>query len=161
MRQLIALLLGALAALGLAGCDATNMKDLKPGVSTGYDVRAKLGQPGIEWRNEDGSVTWEYTRQPQGTECFMITVGPDNILRSIENVLTPANFARIQPGWSKDQVRRLLGKPRSVQKFALKKEEVWDWQLPPEFSANVFFNVHFDEAGVVTGTSRSTEQKGN
>ena len=89
----------------------------------------------------------------------MITVGPDNLLRSIENVLTPANFARIQPGWTKDQVRRLLGKPRSVQKFALKKEEVWDWRLPPEISVDVFFNVHFDEAGVVTGTSRSTEQK--
>jgi hypothetical protein len=91
----------------------------------------------------------------------MITVGPDNILRSIENVLTPANFARVQPGWTRDQVRRLLGKPRSVQKFALKKEEVWDWRLPEEFSAHVFFNVHFDEAGTVTGTSRSTEQKGN
>ena len=161
MHKLLSFLLGALALVGLAGCDAVNMKDLKPGVSTGYDVRDKFGTPGIEWRNDDGSVTWEYTRQPQGTECFMITVGPDNILRSIENVLTPDNFARIQPGWTKDQVRRLLGKPRSVQKFALKKEEVWDWQLPPEISVNVFFNVHFDAAGVVTGTSRSTEQKGN
>ena len=159
MHKLLSFLLGALALVGLAGCDAVNMKDLKPGVSTGYDVRDKFGTPGIEWRNDDGSVTWEYTLQPQGTECFMITVGPDNILRSIENVLTPANFARIQPGWTKDQVRRLLGKPRSVQKFALKKEEVWDWRLPPEISVDVFFNVHFDEAGVVTGTSRSTEQK--
>ena len=48
----------------------------------------------------------------------------------------------------------LLGKPRSVQKFAMKREEVWDWRLPPEFSAEVFFNIHFDEGGVVTGTSR-------
>jgi hypothetical protein len=117
--------------LGLAGCDAVNMKDLKPGVSTGYDVRDKLGKPGIEWRNDDGSVTWEYTRQPEGTECFMATIGPDNILKSLENVLTPQNFARVQPGWTRDQVRRLLGKPRSVQVFAMKKEEVWDWRLPP------------------------------
>jgi hypothetical protein len=86
-------------------------------------VRDKLGKPGIEWRNDDGSVTWEYTRQPEGTECFMATIGPDNILKSLENVLTPQNFARVQPGWTRDQVRRLLGKPRSVQKFALKKEE--------------------------------------
>ena len=95
MRKLLAYLIGALALIGLAGCDAVNMKELKPGVSTGYDARDKFGTPGIEWRNDDGSVTWEYTRQPQGTECFMITVGPDNVLRSIENVLTPANFAEL------------------------------------------------------------------
>ena len=69
MKRLISLLLGTLAMLGLAACDAVNMKDLKPGVSTGYDVRDKLGKPGIEWRNDDGSVTWEYTRQPEGTEA--------------------------------------------------------------------------------------------
>ena len=161
MRKLLSLLLGALAVLGLASCDAVNMKDLKPGVSTGYEVRDKLGKPGLEWRNDDGSVTWEYTRQPEGTECFMATIGADNILVSLENVLTPQNFARVQPGWTRDQVRRLLGKPRSVQKFALKKEEVWDWRLPPEFSADVFFNIHFDEAGVVTGTSRSTQPRGS
>ena len=57
MKKLISLLLGALALLGLAGCDAVNMKDLKPGVSTGYDVRDKFGTPGIEWRNDAGNVT--------------------------------------------------------------------------------------------------------
>ena len=82
MKRRISLLLGALAMLGLAACDAVNMKDLKPGVSTGYDVRDKLGKPGIEWRNDDGSVTWEYTRQPEGTECFMATIGPDGAVFS-------------------------------------------------------------------------------
>jgi hypothetical protein len=147
MRRLFSLLAAPLAVAGLAACDAVTLNELKPGVSTGYEVRDKLGKPGIEWRNDDGSVTWEYTRQPEGTECFMVTVGPDNVLKSIENVLTPQNFARVQPGWTKDQVRRLLGKPRSVQVFALKKEEVWDWRLPPEFSADVFFNIHFGETG--------------
>jgi hypothetical protein len=160
MRSLLSLFLGALAAIGLIGCDAVNLKDLKPGVSTGFDVRDKLGKPGIEWRNDDGSVTWEYTRQPEGTECFMATIGPDNILKRLENVLTPQNLARVQAGWTKDQVRRLLGKPRSVQSFAMKKEEVWDWRLPPEFNAAVFFNIHFDQDGKVTGTSRSNEIRG-
>lgn len=160
MRRLFSLLVGTAAVAGLAACDAVTLNELKPGVSTGYEVRDKLGKPGIEWRNDDGSVTWEYTRQPEGTECFMATVGPDNVLKSLENVLTPQNFARVQPGWTKDQVRRLLGKPRSVQSFALKKEEVWDWRLPPEFSADVFFNIHFGENGQVTTTSRSVQPRG-
>ncbi len=160
MRRLFSLLVGTVAVAGLAACDAVTLNELKPGVSTGYEVRDKLGKPGIEWRNDDGSVTWEYTRQPEGTECFMATLGPDNVLKSLENVLTPQNFARVQPGWTKDQVRRLLGKPRSVQSFALKKEEVWDWRLPPEFSADVFFNIHFGENGQVTTTSRSVQPRG-
>jgi hypothetical protein len=100
MRRLFSLLAAALAVAGLAACDAVTLNELKPGISTGYEVRDKLGKPGIEWRNDDGSVTWEYTRQPEGTECFMVTVGPDNVLKSIENVLTPQNFARVQPGWT-------------------------------------------------------------
>ncbi|MDD3355079.1 outer membrane protein assembly factor BamE [Zoogloea sp.] len=160
MRRLLTLFLGALAALGLAACDAVTLKELKPGVSTGYDVRDKLGTPGIEWRNDDGSVTWEYTRQPEGTECFMATIGPDNILIRIENALTPANYARIEPGWTKDQVRRLLGKPRSVQAFPLKQEEVWDWRQPPDVNTEIFFNVHFDQEGRVTHTSKSQEVRG-
>jgi len=160
MRRLFSLLASTIAVAGLAACDAVTLNELKPGVSTGYEVRDKLGKPGIEWRNDDGSVTWEYTRQPEGTECFMVTVGPDNVVKSIENVLTPQNFARVQPGWTKDQVRRLLGKPRSVQVFSLKKEEVWDWRLPPEFSADVFFNIHFGENGQVTTTSRSVQPRG-
>ena len=94
MRRLLTLLLGALAMLGLSGCDAVNMQDLKPGVSTGYDVRDKLGKPGIEWRNDDGSVTWEYTRQPEGTQCFMATIGPDNILKSLKDALTDVGLWR-------------------------------------------------------------------
>jgi hypothetical protein len=160
MKRLISLLLGALAMLGLAACDAVNMKDLKPGVSTGYDVRDKLGKPGIEWRNDDGSVTWEYTRQPEGTECFMATIGPDNILKSLDNVLTPElrpRPARLDPR---------PGAPPARQ--AALGAEVCDEEgggvglaPAPEFSAEVFFNIHFDEAGVVTGTSRSTQPRGS
>lgn len=160
MRTLVSLFLSALAAIGLGACDGIAVHELKPGVSTGDEVRARLGRPGIEWRNEDGSVTWEYSGQPQGTECYMATIGPDNILKSLENVLTPQNYARVQAGWSKDQVRRLLGKPRSVQVFRGSQEEVWDWRLPPEFSTDVFFNVHFNPAGAVTRTSRSIDSRG-
>jgi hypothetical protein len=164
MRRVFALLLCAVAAAaalaGLAGCDAVNMKDLQPGVSTASEVRERMGRPGIEWRNADGSVTWEYSRQPEGVECFMVTIGADQRLVSIENVLTAANFARVEAGWSRDQVRRLLGAPRSRQSFPLSGEEVWDWRLPPDFSADNFFNVHFDPHGKVLRTSRSTQSRG-
>ena len=101
--------------LGIAGCDVMNMQEIKPGVTTGYEVRDRMGAPNTEWRNADGTVTWEYSRQPEGVECFMITIGSDNVVKAVEQVITPANMARIQPGWTKEQVRRLLGKQRSVE----------------------------------------------
>ena len=56
--------------------------------------------------------------------------------------------------------RRLLGKPRSVQAFPLKQEEVWDWRQPPDVNTEIFFNVHFDQEGRVTHTSKSQEVRG-
>ena len=161
MKRLISLLLGTLAMLGLAACDAVNMKDLKPGVSTGYDVRDKLGKPGIEWRNDDGSVTWEYTRQPEGFECWMLTLNQAGVLQKIEQALTADNFARVEKGWKEMQVRRLLGKPRSEVKFPLKPEVVWEWRIEPTARGNnAFFHVHFNLEGTVTGTSRREELAG-
>ena len=72
-------------------------------VSAEADVRERFGPPHMAWRNEDGSVTWEFSRQPQGVECFMITVGTDDILRSIDQVLNEQTFARVENGMNGDQ----------------------------------------------------------
>ncbi len=77
----------------------------------------------------------------------------------MEQVITPANLAKIQPGLSQEQVRRLLGQPRSVQFFALKQEEVWDWKVGKEITTDQFFNVHFNSNGYVVGTSSSVDMR--
>lgn len=161
MKKLLSLLCGVLSLFGLSACDQFVIDDLKPGVSTGFEVRDKLGPPGIEWRNEDGSVTWEYTQQPQGTTCYLITVDGRNIVQKVEQVLTEAQFARIQPGLNQDQVRRLLGKPAKTQYFQLKNETVWDWLIDNSNGAEpVFFNVYFNPKGQVVRTGRDIEYKG-
>jgi len=160
MRSLILKLCALLALFGLYACDNLVMEQLKPGISSEAEVRALMGEPGLEWKNQDGSRTWEYTRQPEGVVCYMLTLGTDGILRSIEQALTPENLARVQPGMDKEQVRRLLGKPRSMQTFPLKPEEVWDWKVGREMNVDQLFNVHFDLNGQVTGTSRSQKIMG-
>jgi len=57
MKKLLSLLCALLSLFGLSACDQFVIEDLKPGVSTGFEVRDKLGPPGIEWRNDDGTVT--------------------------------------------------------------------------------------------------------
>ena len=71
MRMFTALF--AVLATLLGGC--TDRPDLqlrlKPGVSTGFDVREAMGTPSMEWKNADGSTTWEFTRMPAGKRNYI------------------------------------------------------------------------------------------
>lgn len=161
MKKLLSLLCGVLGLFGLSACDQFVIEDLRPGVSTAFEVRDKLGPPGIEWRNGDGTVTWEYTQQPMGTTCYLITLDGNQVVQKVEQVLTEAQFARIQPGLTQDQVRRLLGKPAKTQYFQLKNETVWDWLIDNRNAAEpVYFNVYFNPQGRVLRTGRDIEYKG-
>jgi hypothetical protein len=87
-----------LALLALAGCDAQRISELEEGVATEADVRARFGAPETVWDEPGGSRVLEYNRQPAGQRNYMITVGPDGRMTALRQVLTPANFAGIQPG---------------------------------------------------------------
>ncbi|MGE5472198.1 MAG: hypothetical protein ACM3X0_15475 [Bacteroidota bacterium] len=154
--------LAAVGAALLPACDAVNLPKIKPGQTSADEVRARLGQPGFEFSNDDGSVTWEYSRQPNGTHCYMITIGRDQIVQKMEQVLTDVNFAAIRDGMSRDEVRRRLGAPASTVVFNNLGEEVWEWHvdgMPP--IEETYFMVHFDLAsGGVKKTSRRVAQKG-
>ncbi len=162
MKRMRAWLCALLSAVGLTACDYLNMRELQPGVSSALEVRDRFGPPQMEWRNADGSLTWEYSRQPEGIECFMITIGADNILRRIEQVLTEDNFARVQRGMNGDEVRRLLGKPAASQFFALRKETVWEWKIDHGNASGgepVYFTVSFNTDGRVVGSGRHTRHR--
>lgn len=158
----ITALFGALSAALLPACDAVNLPEIKPGVTSAAEVRQRLGEPGFEFHNDDGSVTWEYTRQPAGTTCYMITVGRDQIVSALEQVLTDVQFARIRDGMPREAVRRLLGAPASRVVFDNLGEEVWEWHVEGSpRTEETYFMVHFDLAtGGVRKTSRRVAMKG-
>ena len=151
--------LAALAsAVGFYGSDGMHLDRLKPGISTAQEVRERLGAPAAEWPEDDGSVTWEYPRGPEGTRCWMLTLNAGGVLQKIEQALTEENFVRIQMGWSGEQVRRLLGKPAGEVKFPLKPEVVWEWRIAPVTPGNsAWFHVHFSPDGFAIRTSRREE----
>lgn len=161
MKKLFQGMLSGIVAAALPACDSINLNELKPGISTAFEVRDRMGAPTMEWKDADGSVIWEYPRTPEGVVNYMIVIGPDNILREIRQVLTDENFARVQAGMSRDEIRRLLGKPAHELYFSLKKEHVWDWKLKTEPGGiESFFNVHFDENWRVLKTSTNLVPRG-
>jgi hypothetical protein len=153
----------AIAAIAtiLPGCDSFVLQDIKPGVTTAVEVRANMGNPGYEFRNEDGGVTWEYTRQPSGVHCYMISFGPDQIVQKVDQVLNETNYAKVQAGMSRDEIRRLLGKPARVETFNNLREEVWEWRIEGvPHNEETYFNVFFDtDSGLVKKAGKRVAMK--
>ncbi len=153
-------LLSGLLAVFLPACDDNNFAKLTPGQSSMETVRQVMGPPTQEWREADGSQTWEYPRTPEGIVNYMVDFSPDKKLRAIRQVLSEEYFARVKPGMTREQIRRLLGKPAHERYFQLKKEHVWDWKIKSESGTDTYFNVSFDENGQVVKSFTSLEGKG-
>ena len=135
---------GLSAVLALAGCDPQRISELEEGVSTEADVRARFGEPEKIWDAPEGGRTFEYSRQPQGHQNYMITIGTDGKMSALRQVLTPLNFAKVQPGMMMEDVRKLLGKPMKTTPFKLKNEVEYDWRYLEPPNKSMVFTVVFD-----------------
>jgi hypothetical protein len=141
----------ALACVLLAACASLPT----PGMDEAQ-LRAKMGKPDAVRANADGSQTWEYPTGPLGRQTYMVTVGADRAVRDVRQVLSDEYFSQVRAGMSREDVRRLLGKPGSVSVFAARDEEVWSWRYLGETPR--FFNVMFDRsAGTVRTVQRLDE----
>jgi len=160
-RSHAALAAGLAGLLVLAGCDRQKINELEEGVATVADVRARFGEPAVVYDDGGGARTFEYPRQPEGSANYMISIGPDGRMTALRQVLQPATFARVTPGLDTAQVRRLLGRPAKMQRFALKQQEVWDWRFA-DGTQTKLFSVTFDRDGrvVSSATTLDMEQAG-
>lgn len=144
--------------LALAACASFDGAGLRPGASAD-EVRAAMGEPGTIWREADGGATWEYAHGPQGLETYMARLGSDGRLRDIRQVLNTETFASIRPGaMTREEVRRLLGKPARELYFERRDDHVWDYRYFDVVRGYEFaFSVHFNPLGIVTGTESTPD----
>lgn len=160
--------------LGLAGCDQQRIAELEEGVATETDVRARFGEPEKIWDATDmastplagaaavpGARTLEYNRQPAGQVNYMITIAPDGKMSALRQVLTPQNFAKVLPGMTMEQVRKMLGKPMKITPYALKQETHYDWRYLSPPQTPKIFTVVFDPDLRVSGSYSSDEESLN
>ena len=152
-NRLGCLLLGAVL---LAACDQRAISELEEGVSTEADVREKFGEPEAVWDGPDGAQIYEYNRQPEGYQNYQITIGPDGKMAALRQVLNPRTFAEIRPGMPMESVRKLLGKPRKVSEYPLKKEIHYDWRWrdgPNESDTQLFTVIFSPDLRVISTLS--------
>lgn len=165
----------ALPTMLTSGCDSQRIAEIEEGMATEADVRLRFGEPEKVWdasdmatvypagsvQAEPGARTLEFNRQPAGTVNYMITIGPDGRVSALRQVLTPQNFAKVQPGMPMETVRKLLGKPMKVTRYDLSRETHYDWRyINPPQQTMVFTAVFNTDLRVVRTGSVDIEAAG-
>jgi hypothetical protein len=145
----------ALAAALLAGCASLASPSFAPGTAMGT-VEARLGKPREVLKAPDGDTVWQYPTGPDGQTTFIVRFGPDDRSKAAYQALTLEEFAKIQRGITRDQVRLLLGPPGETMFFSRMNEQVWSYRYQAAASDNRIFNVHFD---ATTGYVRTTSDQ--
>ncbi|MEY8879752.1 MAG: outer membrane protein assembly factor BamE [Leptothrix sp. (in: b-proteobacteria)] len=143
----------------LSACDERRIDKLEEGTATEMDVMRQFGAP-IEIHTEpDGARTFEYTRQPEGTTNYFITIGSDGKMSALRQVLHPQYFERVRAGMTQAQVRRLLGQPARTQRYAAQPGEDWAWRWQDGPNAVRLFSVSFGPDGRVLHSEVSDDQR--
>jgi hypothetical protein len=157
--QPLLLVLGLTASL-LTACDEQRSAKLEEGLSTEADVRQQFGEPVQIVEHADGSKLLDYPRQPEGTTNYQIEIGADGKMSALRQLLSAANFAKVQPGMGQDAVRRLLGRPAKQWQFPTRADEsVWDWRFE-EAQTRKVFSVTFGRDRTVLRTAITEDTRG-
>ena len=145
MKRIIATLLTAF----LAGCASFNGAGLVPGKSTGAEAEKLMGAPDQSLKLANGDTALYFSRLPMGRAMYVVTVGPDGVMKSLEQRMTYATFAKVVTNTStKKEVAELLGPPGRTGRFDRQKREWWEYRyrLMPDFRV---VWVQFSDDGVV------------
>ena len=147
------------AVLLTTGCDERRAAKLEEGLSTEADVRQQFGEPAQIIERADGSKVLAYPRQPEGATNVVITIGADGKMSALRQLLTPANFAKVQPGMDQAAVSGLLGKHAKAVRYAMKPdEEIWQWRFV-DGQAKKVFEVRFDRENKVQSTAIADDER--
>jgi hypothetical protein len=142
-------LLSVLAAFLLAGCAAFDGHTLKPGASTEAEVKALMGAPALELQRPNGDSWLYFTRYPNGRATFVAAIGPDKVLRGIDQRLVYRNIYAVKAGMRAEEVRTLLGPPREITRLPRQQRDVWEYPWRHAVRELRMLWVQFADDGIV------------
>ena len=132
----------------LGGCVSYSGGSLIPGKSTAAQVEATMGIPAERQRLAGETIYW-YPRGPMGFHSYAVRIGPDGIVREVEQRLTVENVRKITAGsTTKQDVHDLFGPPFLTSYLTRQKRDVWEYQvLEVDFKWKLW--VQFSDDGIV------------
>lgn len=149
MKVLAAAVFAAMLALLAACAHPVNAWDLAAGTPRDQ-VLARAGQPTRVVALPGGGQRLQYSMQPMGRFAFMVDLdAAGKVLRS-RQVLTAAEFQRIEPGtWSRADVEREFGPPAWIDGVASWNGPVMTYRWMDNDRSDMFYWVYLDPQGIV------------
>ena len=148
MNRSFILAVSALIAL-VPGCASFDGRGLVPGKSTEAEVEALMGVPAQQLSLPGGDTALYFSRLPEGRAVYLVTVGPDGVMRSIEQRLVRKNLASIAAGVSThEDVSALFGPPGRTGYLPLQEREWWEYKYFDYEQRRVIW-VQFSSDGIV------------
>jgi hypothetical protein len=108
-----------------------------------------MGTPALTLKGPDGETHLYFERYLTGPAMFVARLGPDGVLRGIEQRLVYANIHAVKEGMRAAQVRELLGPPYSVSRLPRLQHDVWEYPWRHAVRELRVLWVHFSDDGVV------------
>jgi len=141
-------LAAAALVLALAGCaHPFHAVDVTPGTPR-EQVIARAGAPARVVPLPGGGQRLQYTLQPMGRHAFMVDLDATGRVVRSRQVLTAAEFQRIEPGrWTRDDVEREFGPPAWVDRVASWDGPVMTYRWTD--GSDMFYWIYLDRQGVV------------
>lgn len=116
----------AAAVAGLSACAGYAPPSDLSGLSRD-EIVARMGPPETQ-RQVAGGSRLEFPRGPFGVHTWFVYLDPNGRATRSEQVLTEANFLRISPGMSQEEVLLVLGRPGEVSGLARARGSVWSYR---------------------------------
>jgi hypothetical protein len=139
-----------LALLLASGCASFEGAGLVPGQSDAKKVEEMMGQPKERITLASGDTLWFYPHGPFGSTTDAVRLSPAGVVKSVEQVLTYENIARLKPGeTSNRQVREILGPPSGTTHLDRQQRDVWIYPIKNQIQIPHCLNVQFSADGIV------------
>jgi hypothetical protein len=138
------------SALG-AGCAAFFNPSSLPLGSKVSSATEALGRPTGEYPLADGGKRLEFARGPFGKHTWMLDYDASGGLKTVQQVLTEANFNAIRAGMSSDDLLRTLGRPSETSLLSWQRQTVWSYRYDAIFCQ--WFQVGIDQSGKVVDSA--------
>jgi hypothetical protein len=150
LRGLFARCAALAAGLLLCACASPWNATVQAGEAAA-DVRQRLGVPTAEHTLPEGGLRLEYAGGAFGKRTLMVDADAEGRVLRAENVRDEAHFNRIQPGITREELRRELGEPSRVWAVWSHDQTVWSYRFEGHFC--LIFHVGISPQGLVQDTS--------
>ena len=143
------IILMALILLTAAGCASVDGRGLVPGKSTLGEVEGLMGAPAHRVALPNGDSAHYFSRLPEGRAVYVVTFGPDRVMKSIEQRLIRSNLKFIVAGTSTmNDVRNLFGPPGGEGRLERQRRTWWEYKYEDYDQRRVIW-VQYSDDGVV------------